>query len=325
MHNSRWMLKIIIFLMVVILFNEMMNYMLYPYTYSRAEMHHMEASELNQLIVGTSHGKCGIDPAVLDEVMGTKTFNSSQGGEYPIDSYYLIREADRVHDLKRVIYELDPGYWVTGDGQNAQYISYLREFPNTPLKALYWKDKLLDGDFRSTFFPWYFYRNQLMNIKENIKQKQSEIYRNYSFEPFSSEGQISREDGFIYRNRVETVKVPVDPLNLWEDKNLNQVNVKWFEKMYEYCKEEGIELIVVITPVPEETLELYPENYRKAYDYLERHMEGKDLIYLNYNRIEDGRYSRSLVDFADQEGHMYGDAAAIYSRCLGEDIMNHFR
>ena len=160
MRNSRRALKAIIFLALVVVLNGLLDYLLYPYTYSRAEMYHMEKTDLNQIIVGTSHGKCGIDPAVLDEVLGTKTFNSCQGGEYPRDSYYLIREADRVHDLKQVIYELDPGYWVTGDGQNAQYISYLREFPNSFLKLDYWKEKLLDGDFRSTFFPWYFYRNQ---------------------------------------------------------------------------------------------------------------------------------------------------------------------
>lgn len=322
MRNSRRILKIIIFLMIVNLLNGMMNYILYPYTYSRAEMHHMEGSDLNQLVVGSSHGKCGINPASLDAVMGTKTFNSCQGGEYPMDSYYLVREADRVHELKQVIYELDPGYWVTGDGQNAQYIAYLREFPNSTLKLVYWKDKLLDGDFRSTLFPWYFYRNQLMNIPEIVKQKQSDAYRNYSFEPFSGVGQTCREDGYIYRNRVETEKIPVDPLNLWKDENLNQESVKWFEKMYEYCKEEDIELIVVVTPVPEETLNLYPENYQKGYDYLERYMAGKELLYLNYSRGDDDRFSRKLADFADQEGHMYGDAAEVFSRCFGEDILD---
>lgn len=320
MHNFRRIVKAGIFLLLVILINGGLDYALYPYTYSRAEMHHMEKREVNQLIVGTSHGKCGIDPAILDEILGTKTFNSCQGGEYPIDSYYLIKEANRVHDIKRVIYELDPGYWVTGDGQNAQYISYIREFPISGLKFNYWKDKLLDGDFRSTFFPWYFYRNQVKNVGEIINRKRSDEYKNYSFAPFDSTAQTCRKDGFIKRNRIETEKAPVDPMNLWQDDNVNPTNVEWFERLYGYCKEKKIQLTVVVTPVPEETYALYPENYKRAYEYLGAYMKDKELLYLNYNLTEADDYSRSIDNFADQEGHMYGDAAEKFSRCLARDL-----
>lgn len=324
MRNFKKILTVVIFLGLVVLFNTVLDYLLYPNTYSRAELYNMENTDLNQLLVGTSHGKCSIDPAVLDEVMGTRSFNSCQGGQYPIDSYYLVREADRVHNLKQVVYELDPAYWVTWNGENAQYISYLREFPNSLLKLAYWKDKLLDGDFRSTFFPWYFYRNQFQNIGETIKMKRSREYKEHSLSIFSSAGQTCREDGFISIHRVESEKAPVDPLNLWQDGNLLQKNVVWFEKMYEYCRKRGIQLVVVVTPVPKETVALYPENYRMAYDYLDEYMKGKDLVYLNYNRIEDERISRNLSDYGDQEGHMFEDTAASFSRCLAEKLKEIF-
>lgn len=320
MRSSKKLIVIAVFLCAVLAVSALLDYLLYPYTYSRAEMHHMEATDLDQLIVGTSHGKCGIDPAVLDEALGTVTFNSCQGGEYPIDSYYLIREADRVHDLKRVIYELDPGYWVTGDGENGQYISYLKEFPLSWVKLAYWKDKLLDGDFRSTVFPWYFYRNQITSIRETVATKQSRQYKEYSFENFNSAGQTCEQNGFIRRIPIETQKVAVDPLNLWKTENIQDRNLEWFEKIYEYCRDNGIELVVVITPVPEETLALHAANYTEAYDYLENYMEGRELLFLNYNRMEGGDFGRTLADFADQEGHMYGDNALRFTAQLAKDL-----
>lgn len=316
MRNFKRVLKIVLFLALVILLNSVLEYLLYPNTYSRVEMYHMEQADIDQLIVGTSHSKCGIDPKVLDQELGTKTFNSSQGGEYPIDSYYLIREADRVHDLKQVIYELDPGYWVTGDGENGQYISYLREFPNSLLKLAYWKDKLFSGDFRSTFFPWYFYRNQLKDIPATLTLKRSDNYKNYSFEPFSSDGQTCEEDGFIRIHRVEGEKVPVDPLNLWETERLNEKSVKWFEKIREYCQEEEIRLVVVTTPIPQETIDLYQDNYREAFDYLENYMAKRGVNYLNFNRMDNVSFSRKLADYSDQEGHMFGDTAESVTREL---------
>lgn len=320
MHSSKKVIVLAVFLCAVAACSALLDYLLYPYTYSRAEMYHMERTELDQLIVGTSHGKCGIDPAVLDEALGTVTFNSCQGGEYPIDSYYLIREADRVHQLKRVIYELDPGYWVTGDGENGQYISYLREFPMSWVKLAYWKDKLLEGDFRSTFFPWYFYRNQVASIRKTMAAKQSQQYKEYSFQNFDSPGQTCEDNGFIRRIPVETEKVPVDPMNLWKTENVQERSLEWFEKIYAYCRERGIELVVVITPVPEETLALHADSYREAYDYLETYMEGRELTFLNYNRMEGGDFGRTLADFADQEGHMYGDNADRFTAQLAGDL-----
>ena len=76
MRNSRRALKAIIFLALVAVLNGLLDYLLYPYTYSRAEMYHMEKTDLNQIIVGTSHGKCGIKPVIIlnMSVMGKQEY-----------------------------------------------------------------------------------------------------------------------------------------------------------------------------------------------------------------------------------------------------------
>ena len=125
---KKWMLPLL-FVAVFVGINELLNYVLYPYTYTRADVHHLAASEYEDVLVGTSHGKCGLDPQVLEEVTGHKTINVCQGGEYPLDVYYLVREAARNKKVSRVIYELDSGYWRWNRSRRQIILLFIKNFP----------------------------------------------------------------------------------------------------------------------------------------------------------------------------------------------------
>ena len=109
--------------------NAFLSFVLYPYTYTRAMFHELQCADYDTLIVGGSHSKCGIDPAVLASKAGIAAINAAQGGEHTMDMYYLVKEASKHTGLKRVICEIDPSYWVDEPNQTQEYVSLYHEFP----------------------------------------------------------------------------------------------------------------------------------------------------------------------------------------------------
>ena len=59
---KKWMLPLL-FVAVFVAINQLLNYVLYPYTYTRADVHHLAASEYEDVLVGTFLApKCGSGP-----------------------------------------------------------------------------------------------------------------------------------------------------------------------------------------------------------------------------------------------------------------------
>ena len=95
MHNFKKYMYPVLFLAVILCINEILMLALKPYTCFRNDMHKLETNQYDDLFVGTSHGKAGINPEIVDKITGEKSLNLCLGGEEVQDSYYIIKEACR--------------------------------------------------------------------------------------------------------------------------------------------------------------------------------------------------------------------------------------
>lgn len=311
---KRWIWAAI-FLAAAVGLNWILNCALYPYTYARVDVHNLETNSYDDIFVGSSHGKSGINPLVVDEVTGRKSTNLCLGGQYPIDSYYIVKEAVRVHPPKRIIYELDPGYWMGKIGENFSFGQTYYELPPSMVKLEYFKDKIMGRDMRNTLFPWYLFRSEYPNFLSNIKMKFSVEYKTWGVESFDKGGQRYEAEGFINRDPIPNENKQEDNLVLWDRGLLNEDSMKYFEKMQKLCEQERIELVVITTPVPKVTLEKHEKEFRQAYSFLESYMKERDAVYINFNYEEE--VDVRLDAFGDYDGHMHGEAANRFSKILG--------
>ena len=92
---------------------------------------------------------------------------------------------------------------------------------------------------------------------------------------------------------------------------------EYFEKLKKLCEENNIELVVITTPIPQETMEKYQDNFEEANAYL-RNIWQTGIPYYNYNYIDTESLDKSLNGFSDYEGHMYEDEAENSSAELGK-------
>ncbi|HAV27272.1 MAG TPA: hypothetical protein DCX23_02980 [Lachnospiraceae bacterium] len=308
-----------IFIAVVIVFNMVMNYLLIPYSFTRLKVHMLETMQFNNLILGSSHAGTNIDATHLAGLTGRTTFNAAQGEQFPVDSYYLLKDACIDQKPDRVIYEFDPTYWLTAQEIDSSYANMFYEMRPSKEKLQYFFDKMWKVDFRTWLSPWYFYRSQFGNIGANIYTKSTDNYKNYGVATFDSENQTVYGDGFI---GVKPGKWEDEiTVREWNENMVQKDDEKFFIKMAELCRDEGIELVVVSTPIPAETYEAGRENFDLAYAHMTELSEKYDFRYMCYNTGE--LKQENLMDsekFADWDGHMYEDAAHEFTGVFAEDL-----
>ena len=159
----------ILFFAVLFGINTVMNYLMVPYTFTRFKVHTIETETFDDLILGASHAGTNISPAVLSGITGRTAFNAAQGEEFPVDSYYFLKDAARDHKPGRLIYEFDPNYWITAQEISSNYAGMFAEMQFCPAKLQYFFAKMWKADFRTAFAPWYFYRAQVGELADRLR------------------------------------------------------------------------------------------------------------------------------------------------------------
>ncbi len=316
----------------------LLSFLLVPPQYTRVKVHVLENDSCEDLILGTSHGIAAMDPDRLAASTGRITYNAAAGGEYPIDIYYLAKDAARTGAPRRLIIEYDPTYWVYTGGMNNTELYLLDVMRPSLTKAEYFLSSCVASDFRNALEPWYLNLSGLRSIPENVRQKHSDAYRNYSMTLFEDPLQTVMENGFIAID--DSARNGWDPethVLIGENDAVSkayETNRRWFLRTVEFCRKKGIELVVVETPIPASTLETDRAFFEDANARMQEMAEEHAFIFLDYvtgqNALPDrpdilcgtdgDGAPRDDTAFCDAEGHMRVSGARQFSDVLGDAL-----
>lgn len=319
MRSSKILLKTGIMIAVLVCILLLLDFALYPCTFMRNDIHAVANNTYDDVYMGTSHGKMNIDPSAVLADSGRTGHNICVGGEYSIDTYYMIRMmVERGHKPERIVYELSPGYYVREKEEGNNYLLFYHEFPMGRAKLAYFADAVAKCNFRTLFFPWYEYQlsYELEHLQETVRKK---LNRDYSADGFATETQKYHEDGFIERYPVDPEEFDWDTMEEIYPEDLVQKNIDYLKKIIEYCQEQGIEFVSVVTPMQDDVLAEFSEGYEALDAYFAELMAEYDVPYINFN--EDPYYGLAAHDpesFTDLDGHMNGDAAREFSLTLSQ-------
>jgi len=316
MHSSKkknW-IRAALFLAVFVAADVFLGFGLLPNTFARISIHSLNDSSVQDVFIGTSKGQCSIDPETVDQVTGRKSTNLCLGAEYPLDCLYLVKEAERTCRPERVIYELDPCYYTAADYSGIEDPFIFNSMPFSTVKLQYYLDKNLSEDFRIGMFPWLFHRNEIVNFSENLQMKNSEAYKEYSPDIVGDGTSVFHSNGFMYFKRIQMDK-EVNYLT-FDSSIVKQSRIDDLKRLISYCSQQGIELTVIVLPVPADSLSEKSADYAAADAYFRNIMDACGVEYLNFNYINTG-FDNSLDGYRDYEGHMWGDTAENFSSILG--------
>lgn len=325
MRNFKQIIRVICVLAAAFTVFFVLDYVLYPCTFTRNDVHAVTTRQYDDIYLGTSHGKMDIDPEVMESVSQRNGHNLCVGGEYSEDAYYLARLIlEKGFKPSRIIYEVSPGYYTSEKEEGNNYLLFYHEFPISLSKLSYFWNSVRSCNFRTMFFPWYEYplSYELENLGSTIRKKWT---RDYGVGDLKSDTQEYHESGFVERYPVDTDSLEMAELSEFHTEAVSERNMSYLTRLIQLCKDNGIEFIALVTPMPEETLAEYGESFAEAYQYFGEYFAAQDVRYINFNSDQlYPAFSHELTAYTDYDGHLNGEAAREFSVILAQVLDNTY-
>jgi len=320
MRKQKKILITIAFLIVFIIVNSIFDFALVPPGLTRVILHDLESNDdYKCIILGTSHGSYGIDADIVSQESGIKTMNLCIGGEYLQDSYYLLKEAFLTNNPETVVIDVDFQYLINVPKNSVAANFIYNSYPNSFNKLSYFKDKIVEMQYCAALFPWMDYRNNFTDVKNIIKTKQSPAYINFSANAVVMELQDQYYgNGFIYRKHTDNLKNDTLADMAWDESNVDQQSIEYLKKIIDLCNLNNAKIIMMTMPVSIETISNSVNGYDNAYTYLSKLAKDNNIEYYNFSLVKKSVFPRSIEDYWDYDGHLYGDAAQRFSVVLGD-------
>lgn len=322
---------------VVIVVTKVMNYLYIDDTdeFSRYMLHEFyeEEENIDRLYLGSSHVFCGINPVILDDINGENNFNLSTGMQQLNTSYYLLKEADKRHNIDKVYLDLYYGCTIAGTGNLHDYhmLPYswvvINQMKPSFNKLSYMLDLSKPEYYYMTFLAFTRYKEQLFDrnyVAGVVKGKRSETWKNYEYRHIyhvDDREYIMRngEKGFrIYNGRMEAGGFyRIDCEAPLEENPITLESLEYLDKIVKYCEKHDIELTWIGCPIS--NFQLVRNGKYDNYIRQVSELAGEyDIPYYDFNLCKSEYLDLSQDKYWADMGHLNTEGAEVFTRFLGD-------
>lgn len=258
------------------------------YYYEDAALRQELAGTIDTLVVGASYSNWGIDPRILDAELGCNSYNLSSCLQTMKGRYYLLEKELERNPVKTVIMEVS-AYSLTRNRQE--------EGPEGDIYVLGRLDSLPERlKFSLTHFTPGEYTQILHDTMNRGLYGWKELLR-------GGESQLDRDakglhtyafvDQLIYLSQLDAIQ-QTEPLPM----ELNPENVLYFEKCMDLCREKGVRVVLVATPITGRAI-LHYTGYDELVQTYRDYAEQYDCPYFDFNL-----YRRKIWEIRDYDSYM---------------------
>lgn len=295
------------------------------HSYSRVMLQEMyaQAGQIDTLFLGSSHCYRSVDPSVVDEALGTHSFNAGSSQQLPDGSYTMLREAAAQNPLKTVYLEMFyTGYNQSASSDVPMACYLLTDFMrwDSPYRYEYlWEMGGLAG-FADLILPARHGVAQPETLPSLWRAKLTDGYElgNYQYVTYPEDGEAYRGNGFVYTEGTAqdgfATLLNVDP-----EQPLSDFGWEYLTRIADFCQENEIRLVLFTAPLPSAYL-YYTENYQSYVDAVQAFAAQYNTVYWDFSLYRD-RKAMDLGggDFSDAH-HLNGVGAEKFTALLSEVI-----
>lgn len=307
---------VMLVLLLLIGMIKLCNYLIVDDTnsYTRLTLHEFYQCEENidTLFLGTSHCFRAYDPKLYAELTGESAFSLGSSSQNIDTSYYLLKEAIKYNEVKKVYLDI---YYIF-----LFFNPEKRELLEANIISDYMKPSWNRLDFIVHCSSEEHYTNSLLPfrrnwqklgdldyIRENLKKKNTDSYRNYAPVVYEDERYIAK--GFVSSQAVLREEIyhwipNSDHIDLSDDTSFA---ISYLEKIVDLCKKENIELILLTAPSYEKYLET-KDSYEMIHNFVHNIADTYELEYWDFNLVPKDELSLTVQDFIDED-HLNGSGA----------------
>lgn len=297
-------------------------------SYTRLTMHELYGwadadEEVDTLFLGSSHCYRAYDPGLYEELTGKTAYNLGSSSQNYDTSYYLLREAARLYDLKTVYLDMHYKFlFMDSEDRDLVQANIISDYMRPSLNKLSFLLTTTEAkNYTNRFFPFRRNWQQLGDpayVQENLAKKRTESYRNY--EPVTVENDRYAGRGFVWSD----ARLDVDAITWWDnfgkvadDMKLDTAYpVSYIERIVTFCQKNGIRLVFVTAPSLDQYLEAIGP-YDPAHAYVQELAERYGVEYMDFNLAKTEYLNLTADDYIDVD-HLNGTGAEKLTRLLTE-------
>lgn len=335
-------IKIGILIFSLFLINKTFEFILIDYSddnFKSAMERFYSHDDIDTLFLGSSHLFCGVNPDILEEKCDGNIYLEGTPVQKPDTSYYLLKEACKKNDIKKVYLEMY--YWVFREENiNSRGDDYL---PYAYAVSDYMKPSIdkYRFIFHSTprerlitaLLPATRYSDQLFNLEHIEKTLKSKDHSSHE----DSKTPEPNENGFIGLEVTQAPEENTETLSCSKMENgkwieevtpSESVNVchigkyaqKYLQKIIDYCTSNDIELVLFCTPMTDYQLAIL-NDYDNYHQEIARIAEQNNIVFWDFNLLKPEYHPFFETRFGDIH-HLSSEGADEFTSLLGEFINN---
>ena len=325
-----WLLMIVAVIALLCGLIRLCNYLLMDdsQSYTRLTMHELyeradAGEEIDTLFLGSSHCYRAYDPELYEELTGRTAYNLGSSSQNYDTSYYLLREAARLYDLKTVYLDMYYKFlFMDSEDRDLVQANIISDYMRPSLNKLSFLLTTTEAkNYTNRFFPFRRSWQELGDfayVRENLAKKQAESYRKYG--PVTVEADRYAGRGFVWSD----ARLDVDAITWWDnfgkvadDMQLDTTYpVSYIEKIVSFCREHDIRLVFVTAPSLNQYLEAIGP-YDSAHAYVQKLAERFGVEYLDFNLAKTEYLELTADDYIDVD-HLNGTGAEKLTLLLTE-------
>ena len=278
--------------------------------YSRAMLQDLYRQEENidLLFLGPSHCYRSFDPMLLTDELGIQCFNAGSSQQLYDGSYYMLREAAKTNRLQTVLLEVSNGNTQSSD-QVPEACYLLTDYmKNSPERWEYLYEMGGVAALLESLTPARHNTVSPNSALEAWRAKLTDGYEPGNYRYLQTNDGLYRGRGFTYvpynigENAVLYGSEDTDP-----EKIITPFAEEYLDKIITFCRENGIELILVQAPMSDAFLSA--DGNRQLYmDFFAQKAEQNGLAYWDLNLCRKEVLQMSWRDFSDPH-HLSGEGA----------------
>ncbi len=267
------------------------------------EFYSLPKNSLDMIFIGSSHSYCTFDPLIVDQYLGTNSYQLGMPLQHMDSTCYTLKEVLNYHTPKDAVLEV---YWdMLDDDFEITQAGYLFQvLRNKPLEEAYIDDvfplsekiKYSVNIFRYQA-DYFAYRNT--KLKERLenglgvhtpaKQKQ-EGYEKYRSKGYTYCNYNMLPDEFDKTNQFRNLDG-----KKWEP---SPAQLKYLNEIISMCKEKNIRLTLVTAPIANVSMD-YIKNYDRIHDFIQGIADDNGLEYLDFNMANKNEGLFETENFRD--------------------------
>ena len=331
MRTSSTLRKILIIVLTLVVFiacDVLISYALVPYG-TKSEVMWWEfrnTDQVDTIFIGDSLTQRGLDPSVVDANYNSQSLNMATNTQEPVETYLALSEAFEHHDIKRVIYGFEIAM-LTKQPRAAHLSGFLTEkwrgdgildMVSDAAYAIRGEQWLTSTDSLNIMFPWVKQHCSLFKVPRNIKSRltcsnpgeASEVNENGWH--YIGRGFGGHAKTFNY-NRIDKK----DYVSNHQPEKLRQEQMDRLLEVCQLCKDNDVELILVVPPMPEFNIVSLQDRYDKLFDELDEQIAPYGVKCYDFNLAKDELFDNHPEDYMDWE-HLNLRGAKRFSESLAK-------